>query len=58
MSLGVGGRCRRRYRKLTDDLFDPDIDPDPDADKAGMVLLRGHHYLVDKKLKNNKLCPS
>jgi hypothetical protein len=28
---------RRRYRKLTEDLFDPDTDSDPDADKPGMV---------------------
>ncbi len=40
------GRCRRRYRKLTGDLFDPDTDPDPDADRAGMVLFTNSSKLI------------
>jgi hypothetical protein len=37
------GRCRRRYRNWTGDLFDPG------ADKAGMVLLRTLHFWLDVK---------
>jgi hypothetical protein len=29
---------RRRYRKLTGELFERDTNPDPDADKAGMAF--------------------
>jgi D-alanyl-D-alanine carboxypeptidase len=40
---------RGRYRKLIDGLFDPDTDPDPDADNGGMVLLRRRQNLVETK---------
>ncbi len=33
------GRYRDRYRRLIGGLFDPDTDPDPGTDKAGMGLL-------------------